>query len=146
MAAVLATDILGAIMWYCNKFCWQAVLSNAAYLSALFLTEKLIFLSFYLNRLPASGDLWLTSSIFSNEIEQYEVNVCTQARILNHIPKTTAWAMQWVHLLKNVCGEGSLKKFELKAHHLNGRFRKIKFTVIRVRKPDWLVQANPLQT
>lgn len=64
----------------CTEFCRQAFLSKAAYLSALFLTEELIFLSFYLNGLLASGDLWLTSSIFSNEIEQNEANGCVHGQ------------------------------------------------------------------
>lgn len=80
MSVLLATHTVKAIMWYCNKFCWQAFLSRATYLSGWFLTEKLIFLSVCLNGLLASGDLWLTSSIFSNEIEQYAVNVCVHGK------------------------------------------------------------------
>lgn len=63
-----------------TSFCGQSFLSKAAYPNALFLTEKFVFLSFYLNGLLARGDLGLTSSIFSNEIEQYEVNVCVHGQ------------------------------------------------------------------
>lgn len=38
-----------------------------------------------------------------------------------------------------------MKILGFEAHHLNGRFRKIRLTVIRVREPFWLVQANSLQ-
>ena len=64
---------------FVNKFFGQDFLSKEAYLSAFFLTERLIF-SFCLNRLLASGDLCLISSIFSNEIEQHEVNVCVHGQ------------------------------------------------------------------
>ena len=80
MTLLPATYILKAIVWYCNEFRGQAFLSKAAYLNALFLTAKLIFLSFYLNDLLARGDLWLASSIFSNEVEQHEVNVCVHGQ------------------------------------------------------------------
>lgn len=63
-----------------TSFCGQAFLSKDASPSALFLTENFVFLSFYLNGLLARGDLRLTSSIFSNEIEQYEVNACVHGQ------------------------------------------------------------------
>lgn len=44
----------------------------------LFLTGKLMFFPARLNELLATGDLWPVSSIFSNEMEQYEVNIYAQ--------------------------------------------------------------------
>lgn len=52
--------------------------------------------------------------------------------------------MQWVHLLKNVCGEDFLKNLGLTAHHLNGRLRKMELQSL-VREPSWLVQGQAVE-
>lgn len=89
----------------------------------LFLTERPIVLSLYLNGPLASGDLWLVSSIYSNEIEWYEVNVCVHGQDSKSQPANLELDGT-VSPSQKCCGGSFWKIAGLQVHHFNGSFRK----------------------